>query len=87
MKVIHSIQFEEQELLDLFELARSVGEVEADTTTYTEADKQEAIADYNKQFKTLLAQYGHDCFALGYQEGSKTASSFVTPNLVAPSYN
>jgi len=86
MKVIHSIQFEEQELLDLFELARSVGEVEADTTTYTEADKQEAIADYSKQFKSLLAQYGHDCFALGYSEGAKTAMSPKVSSLVAPSY-
>jgi len=86
MKVIHSIQFEEQELLDLFELARSVGEVGADTTTYTEQDKIDAIADYTKQFKSLLAQYGHDCFALGYMEGSKTSTHSKVSTLVAPSY-
>ena len=67
MKVIHSIQFEEQELTDLFELARYCGELEADKTTYSETDKQVAIQDNNKQFEALLKHYLDSAFLLGYQ--------------------
>lgn len=86
MKIIHSVQFDEDEVQNLFELSRVVGEIEADTTTYTEADKTIAINDYTKQFKTLLSKYGHDCFTFGFLEGSKLSSVSDSHKPVAPSY-
>lgn len=70
MKIIHSVQFDDEEVQTLFELARIVGEVQM-TPTYSDAEKLDFTSSNFKQFKDLLSDYAHESFSHGMTSGVK----------------
>ena len=73
MQIVHSIQFSEDEISNLFEFARMVGEVE-ESSAYDTSEKPAIILENKKKFKTLLADYAREAFEYGYKVGANTAN-------------
>ena len=74
MQIVHSIQFSDDEVDELFEYARKVGEIE-ESTAYDSSEKPAIILENSKKFRALLANYAREAFDYGTKIGYSQANT------------
>jgi hypothetical protein len=78
MQVIQSVVASDEECLALFNICKDILEAET-SPAYSDEEKVDLLSNKTKEFKSLLADYIHEAFTIGINEGVKSAAAKDTP--------
>lgn len=78
MQIVQSVVASDEECLALFNICKDILEAES-SPAYSDEEKVELLANKTKEFKALLADYIHEAFTIGINEGVKSAAAKDAP--------
>ena len=73
MQIVQSVVATDEECQALFDICKDICEADV-SPAYSDDEKLELITNKMKGFKLLLAEYIHEAFTIGYNEGIKSGA-------------